>query len=524
MNDPRELELLQQIADRDARISRQDDELEAARLKIALLESKVEELATKLFGKSSEKLDPNQLQILFQELQTPGPAAGKELGPEAIETAAPRPKEALPARKRKSGPRLPEHLPVVEEVIVPLEVQAEPEAFRKIGEEVTERLDYQPARFRRLRTVREKYVKQADVDAAPVIAPLPPCILEGSILTPGLMAQVLVAKYQDHLPLYRQEQIYRSRHGVELSRQLMSQWVDLAADWLRPIYDEIKSGLISGQYIQVDETPVRYLKPGHGETKKGWLWVMHRPGSDVVFWWSTGRGANRLGEFIPESYTGWIQCDGYQAYDRFAGNRPEGQIQLAACWAHARRYFRKALANAPRQAGLILHLMQVLYRIERELRVKKASIDQRRWVRTHHSRPIIERIHITLKHWKTMERFTPQSAMGKAIQYAFNQWEWLSPYLENGQLEIDSNLVENAIRPTAIGKKNWLFFGDEGAGQRSAVIYTLVESCRKRGIDPYEYLRDIFTKLPTATNWQIKELTPEAWQKARQPVWQQAAA
>src|SRR5438105_2907218 len=134
MNDPRELELLQQIAERDARISRQDDELEAARLKIALLENKVEELATKLFGKSSEKLDPNQLQILFQELQTPGPAAGKELGPEAIETAAPRPKETQPARKRKSGPRLPEHLPVVEEVIVPLEVQAEPEAFRKIGE------------------------------------------------------------------------------------------------------------------------------------------------------------------------------------------------------------------------------------------------------------------------------------------------------------------------------------------------------------------------------------------------------
>lgn len=524
MNNPREHDLLQQIAEKDAQISRQQDELEAARRKIELLERKVDELACRLFGKSSEKLDPNQLQILFQELQTPGPAEGKELGPEAIETAAPRPKETQPTRKRKSRPRLPEHLPVIEELVVPLEVQAQPEAYRKIGEEVTERLDYQPARFQRLRTVRVKYVKQADPDAVPVIAPLPPCILEGSILTPGLMAQVLVAKYADHLPLYRQEQIYSTRHGVNLSRQLMSQWVDVAADWLRPIYDEIKSGLTSGNYIQVDETPVRYLKPGHGETKKGWLWVMHRPGSDVVFWWSTGRGANRLAEFIPETYTGWVQCDGWQAYDRFAGNRPAGQIQLAACWAHARRYFRKAVANAPRQAGLIIHLMQVLYGIERELKRKKADSHRRRWIRSHHSRSIIERIHKVLKHWETTQKFTPESAMGKAIQYALNQWEWLLPYLENGHLEIDSNLVENAIRPTAIGKKNWLFFGDEGAGQKSAVIYTLVESCRRRGIDPYEYLRDIFTKLPTATNWQIKELTPEAWQKSRQPVREKAAA
>lgn len=534
MSKSREHEYQQRISALDSRISEQEEELvqerrktalaeaelAAARLRITLLEGKLDALAKSLFGKKSEALDANQLLILFQEFATPGPATGKGFGPEEAE--APRPRR--PYQPRERHPRLPEHLPVVEEVLIPLEVQENPNAFRKIGEEASERLDYNPAQFVRLRTVRPKFVKIGEVDATPVIAPLPAFILEGSILTAGLLAQVLVAKYVDHLPLHRQEQIYLSRHGVHISRQVMSQWVEVGADWLQLIYQQIKTEALAGGYVQVDETPVKYLAPGHGKAKKGFLWVLHRPEGDVVFWWSTGRGAKCLNEFIPEDYKGFIQCDGYAAYDRFAGKRPLGEIQLVACWTHARRYFFKAKDNAPKHAGLILHLITSLYRIEKELRQSRAGPYERAWKRLQHSKPIIDRIRTALLLWKQKGLFTPASAMGEAIQYALNQWEWLLPYLENGRLEIDSNLVENAIRPTAIGKKNWLFFGSAEAGQRSAVIYTIVESCRKRGIDPHEYLRDIFTKLPTATNQQIKDLTPEGWQKARRKAAQFKAA
>jgi len=269
MSDPREAELLRQIQERDARLKVLEQER-------SLLQQRIDQLLRQIYGTRSEKVNPDQLQLLLQGLHTPGPGEGKGSSPETAEAPAPRPRDPAPHRTTRAERRLPEHLPVIEEIIVPLPVQANPTAWRRMGEEVTERLDFEPARFFRRRIVRPKYVHRQELDAVPITAPLPACILERSIATAGLVAQILVAKYVDHLPLYRQQTIYRSRHGVGLSRQLMGQWIDVAADWLKPIYHHIRGEVLVENYVQIDETPVQYLAPGHGKTKTGYFWTMHR--------------------------------------------------------------------------------------------------------------------------------------------------------------------------------------------------------------------------------------------------------
>ena len=469
----------------------------------ALLREKLDALARRLFGVKSEKLDPAQLHLLLQGLDEPGKA------PEPVAAEAPR-RSKVPSPPRSRTPRLPEHLPVIEEVIEPALVKIAPQDWRKIGEEVTERLDYEPARFLRRRTVRPKYVQRGLLDAVPVIAPLPPALLERSIVAPGLLAQIVVAKYCDHLPLYRQESIYWTRHQVWLPRQTMAEWVGLAADWLKPIYEHIRGEVLSSGYVQVDETPIRYLEPGHGRTKLGYLWTCHAPRGDVVFHWQTSRAAACLEKIIPVDFTGTIQCDGYEAYDCFARRRGE-KIVLAGCLAHVRRKFHEAKETAPKVAGWFLQHFQNLYELEAHLRQSRAGPKRRQAERACLSRPVLLRLHRALVRLKTARRYLPQSLMGKAIDYALNQWPALLVFLEDGRLEIDNNLVENAIRPTAVGKKNWLFIGEAEAGERSAILYTVIECCRRRGLDPFAYLREVFTRLPSMTNWQIKDITPDAW-------------
>jgi hypothetical protein len=288
----------------------------------------------------------------------------------------------------------------------------------------------------------------------------------------------------------------------------------LAAEWLEPIYKRIRTGVMAGGYVQIDETPIEYLCPGHGQTKLGYLWTCSAPGGDALYHWQTSRAASCLQKILPADFAGIVQCDGYAAYNAFAKERREA-ITLAGCLAHARRNFYEARETAPQAAGFILRQMQHLYRIEKQLREQKAGPQLRLAVRAHQSRPIHERIHRTLARLKLSRRYLPQSSMGQAIDYALAQWPMLSVYLQNGRVEIDNNLVENAIRPTAIGKKNWLFIGEAAAGDRGAILYTIVESCRRRGIDPYRYLREVLTALPTMTNWQLENWTPAGWAKAR---------
>jgi transposase len=502
---------MQPMTPREKELARQLEECQEAlrqsRRENELLRQKIDLLIRRVFGSSSERLDRAQLELLLQLSQS------VSVTPPAVAPA----RAAAPKRScRQRTLRLPENLPVVEAVIDPEPVKQQPQDWRCIGQEVSEQLDYEPARFLRRRTIRKKYVHRLDLNRAPLIAPLPERLLDRSLPAPGLLAQILVGKYCDHLPLYRQEQIFAQRHGVHLPRQTLDRWVELAADWLRPIYEQIRTGVLAGGYVQVDETPIRYLEPGHGQTKQGYLWTVNCPGKDGFYQWQTSRAAACLEDIVPARFVGILQSDGYSAYRTFAGRR--SGIELAGCWAHVRRKFYEAREQSPQVAGWLLRQIQNLYRIEAQLRDHHAGPWLRHAIRASQSRPVVERFQWALVRLKRSGRYLPQSLLGQAMDYTLGQWPTLEVYLADGRVELDNNLVENAIRPTAIGKKNWLFIGDAEAGQRSAIIYTVVESCRRRGLDPFAYLRDVLTRLPNMTNWQVPEVTPQAWGKARRQV------
>lgn len=489
----REAELIQQLE--------QVLQLNAAlRRENQLLREKVNLLLRRVFGASSEKMDPAQLQLLL---------AGAELAEPAPEPKAqePKPKAQGQTPRKAKLPRLPQNLPVVEEVIDPEPVKAAPEQFRQIGQEVSEQLDYEPARYFRRRVVRRTYVSKTEPDKAPVTAPLPPTLQERCIATPALLAQVVVSKYCDHLPLYRQEQILARRHGINLPRQTLARWVELAAQWLTPVYQQIKTGVMAGGYVQLDETPIDYLEPGAGRTLKGFLWTGSRPGGDVFFDWHASRAGECLDTIVPVDFQGTVQCDGYDGYNRLM-QRSGKKIKLAYCWAHVRRKFNEALEGTPRIAGWLIKQIQLLYRIEARLREQKAGPALRQAVRESQSRPVVERIKKACTVLVRNQRFLPQDTISRAMAYTIAHMPGLELYLKNGKIEIDNNLVENAIRPTALGKKNWLFIGEAEAGDRSAIIYTVIESCRRRGLDPYAYLRDVLTRLPQITIHQVPDLLP----------------
>ena len=497
---PREVELGEQLARATAENERQ-------RIEIKLLREKIDRLVRRIFGAQSEKLDAGQLLLLLQGLdELPKPA-------EPVAAEDPRRSKA-PSPPRESGPRWPADLQVVEEVIDPEPVKGCPEAWRCIGQEVTELLDYQPGHFFKRRIVRRKYVRRDEPYTPPILAELD-TLLERSIAAPGLLAAIVVGKYVDHLPLYRQEQIFRTRHGVQLSRHTMTQWMGMTAEWLRPIYETIRTGVLGGGYVQIDETPIRYLCPGHGKTKLGYLWVCARPRGDTIFHWSISRSAETLRTILPARWEGHVQADAYSAYPAFVRehNAGGGRIILAGCWAHVRREFFEALESDPQTCGGILREIQELYAIEAELRSSDAAPPQREQTRAAQSQPILQRLKVTLE--AIRHRYLPQSAMGKAIRYALENWDPLQVYLDDGRIEIDNNIVENAIRPTALGKKNWLFIGEAAAGERGAILYTIVENCRRRGIDPLAYLREVLTRMPKMNMAEFRLLTPEAWQQAR---------
>jgi transposase len=503
-------EALAQVVTENARLSEENGQM---RTENKLLREKIDALLRKLFGASSEKVDAGQLLLLLQGLEAP---PGKE--PEPVEAEAPR-RSTDPSPPRERGPRIPEHLPVVEEVIDPEPVKACREAWRCIGEEVTEQLDFKPAEFFKRRLIRRKYVRREQPFAAPIIAPLQ-TLQDRCLAAPGLIAALIVGKFVDHVPFYRWERIFETRHGVWLPRQTMAGYMGLAADWLLPIYECIRTGVLGGGYVQIDETPIEYLSPGHGETKLGYLWVCSRPGGDAVFCWQTSRAAACLEEIVPAQWQGTIQSDGYSAYGAFVRrhNAQAGSesITLAGCWAHARRALLEGQPGAPRTVHWLLKQIANLYQIEKQLREQRAGAALRQAIRTAQSAMIVRRIHAALRCIRG--RYLPKSDLGRGISYVLDQWPVLERFLHDGRLEIDNNLVENAIRPTAIGKKNWLFIGAAEAGQRGAILYTIVESCRRQGIDPLAYLRDALTRLPKMLITEGPSNTPQARAKAqRQP-------
>ena len=487
--------------------------LEQSRRENTLLRQKLDALARRFFGKKSEQLNAAQLELLLSGL-----AEGNiELAQEKEPPARPAPRQP---RTRTRRIRTPDNLAVVREVIEPELVRAEPEQWKRIGQEVSRQLDYQPGKFFWQETVRPKYVRRDQRALPPMIAPAPERVAEHSLAAPGLLAQLLVSKYCDHLPFYRQEQIFWQRHGVFIARQQMVQWTAQSVRLLSGISDCLKRQMQGRRYVQVDETPVRYQDPNlRGRCGQGYLWTALVPGQCVVYEWHTSRAARCLDSLLGPGFAGKLQCDGYSAYPAFA--KGKSAVALLGCWAHARRNFCEAQEQAPRVAGWFLNQIGLLYRWEEELRRNRAGPVLRQVQRSSHHRMVIERLSRALK--KLQPRYLPQSLMGQAIGYALNQWPMLEGFLEHGEVEIDNNLVENAIRPTALGKKNWLFFGSEEAGQRSAVIYTLIQNCRLHGVEPYTYLKDVLERLPHTTNQEVDQLTPLKWKQARQSALKQAA-
>ena len=493
-----------------------------------LLRQKVDLLVRKVFGASSEKLDLDQL-LLFDP-QPPKKPDGDGPAPEV---------ESSPAKKRaKRTSReatLPTNLPVEETVLIPEEVREQPGNYRQVSEETTTKLDYQPAQFRKLVTRRPKFVKRlASIDDPEadrfIIAPLPPSLKERSLLTPSLAAEIATNRFCDHQPYYRQEQHFLMRHGVHLPRNTMSQWMgDLSRDYLSGIYRAMHQEMLGETYLQVDETPIDYLAPGHGSTKQGYLWTLSRPDlnaasdgrGDILYQWHPGRAAKCLESLLqtPEkNFTGILQCDGYQAYETH--RRQAEEIELIGCWAHVRRKFHEAKDHKPKLTGWFLRQIQNLYRIEADLRTKRAGPAERERVRQWQSLPIYRRLGKALWKIKIQRVVLPKSQLGKAINYALGQWPKLERCFQDGRLEIDNNLIENGIRPTKLGAKNWLFMGSEEAGQTNAIWYTLIESCRRRKIDPWKYLVWIFGELPKikVTQGTFGKYTPAAYAEKLRPI------
>jgi transposase len=494
---PTQINLLQEL------VRALRESLEQARRENTLLRQKLDALARRFFGKQSEQLDAAQLELLLQGLSN---------GTLELTEEEEKPEWMVPRRHSQTSQRIrtPENLEVVSEVIEPELVQSEPQHYQRIGAEVSRLLDYQPGKFFWRETVRPKYVRMAQRELPPVMAGAPARVAEHTLAAPGLLAQLLVGKYCDHLPFYRQEQIFLQWHGVFIARQQMVQWTEQSVRLLSGITRAIQEQLRQSPYAQVDETPVQYLEPGHGQTRQGYLWTALVPGQCVLYQWHASRAAECLNSLLGGDFKGKLQCDGYSAYPAFAKDK----VKLFGCWAHARRGFFEAKEQAPRVAGWILNQIGAMYQWEEQLRQSRAGPNQRQAIRASRHRMVVERLHRALQ--RLQSRYLPQCLMGQAIGYALNQWPLLERFVEHGEVELDNNLVENAIRPTAIGKKNWLFFGSEEAGERSAVIYTLMQNCRMHGVEPYTYLKDVLERLPTATNQTVAQLTPLNWKKSRQ--------
>lgn len=487
---------------------RSENELQKS--EIRLLQEKVQYLLKKLFGRSSERLNPDQMQLALEELRDLQDAL--ELAKNSVEEAQEKP-ESMRGKRKPLDARIPADLPTEVIIIEPDEVMENPELWEKIGEERSEQLDVTPTRFFKTITIRNKYKKIDDRSVAPIVAPAPKRLIENSYASAGLLRHIILSKYCDHLPLYRQEQIFKQRFGVEISRKTMGGWMHLMANWLSLIYEALRNEIRASGYIQADETFIKYQDPKKDYCPNGYLWAYHSPGVGVLFEWYPSRAAKCIDSMLCD-YQGLLQSDGYVGYTSWLNNPKHAtektQIIHAACWAHARRKFIESSGHPV--AAKIVKRITKLYRIETKLR-ENPNLDRAAYRKTH-AVEHLEQIKEILQ--TEQSRTLPQSAFGKSIRYTLERWDMLTEYLEHPALEIDNNLVENAIRPTAIGKKNWLFFGSPNSGQDSAILYSLIETCRKLGLNPAEYLRDLLEALPTMKQSEIENWTPAKWNTTRE--------
>ena len=477
------------------------------REEIAVLRAQITWLKQQLFGPGkSEKLDRTQLLLKLEEL-------------ERLAIAAERPSERItyerpagPATKRTLPAESFSHLPVKDTVVIePEAVQQDPTLYERIGEERTFEVDVIPPQLFKREIIRPKYRHCLDRNRAPLLAPAPSRVVSGGFASAGLIAWALTAKFCDHLPLYRQEKML-ARWGAPISRQNLSDWVGAATALLEPLVKRMKQDLLATGYVQADETPIRCNDPDlrDGKTTTGWLWALSRPGGDVVFEWRLSR-RHEEAERLLGDYQGVLHSDAYEGYAAYARAHP--QVEWAGCWAHARRRFVEAAAERPRTAERVLCLISELYSLEAQWDDQQVGERRAALRHEHFARPLarLRRLVAALQ-----QRVLPRSGLGQACAYLLGQWTPLTAHLRHSQTRLDTNAVENAIRPSKLGAKNWLFVGHPDAGDRAAVIYSLVVSCQRRGHDPHAYLKDVLARLPRMTTKDdLSPLLPASWQSSR---------
>ena len=472
----------------------------------------IKELQRHRFGRRAETLPEDQLLLGLEEADQLVAAGEAE-----SEAAAPAERGARAARRRSNRGSLPAHLPRIE-MVVDIEDHACPcckNALHRIGEDVSERLDIVPAQFRVLVVRRPKYACRACEDVV-VQAPAPARLIEGGLPTEATVAQVLVFKYADHLPLYRQAQIY-ARQGINLDRSTLADWVGRAAWLLRPVHERLLAHLKSSTKLFADETTAPVLDPGRGRTKTGQLWAYARDdrpwsGTDppaVAYVYAPDRKSERPIAHLA-GFKGVLQVDGYGGYRALA---ERGDVELAFCWSHVRRRFYELAAAGPAPiAREALERIAGLYRIEAEVRGRSA--EDRRAIRGDKSRPIVEALEPWLR--EKLSLISRKTKLAEAIRYALSHWKGLTRFLDDGRIEIDSNVVERAIRPIALNRKNALFAGSDGGGEHWAIIASLIETCKLGGIDPQIYIADVITRIVNGhPNSRIDELLP--WTYAPAP-------
>jgi transposase len=481
------------------RLARKDHELRHKQLKIEQLTHEMAVLKRWKFAARSEQLHGAQGSLLEETIEADLEAIGAELA--ALRSTA----SAPPPRDKPKRMRLPAHLPRVE-------VRHEPErtvcscgcAMKRIGEDVSEKLDYTPGVFQVERHIRGKW---ACAKCQTLIqAPVPAVVIDKGLPTAGLLAQVLVAKYADHQPLYRQEGIFE-RAGLALPRSTLAQWVGICGVRLQPLVDALKAALLERSVLHADETPVAMLAPGKGKTHRAYIWSYSSSAFDslhaVVYEFAESRAAAHPKGFL-EGWRGQLVCDDYSGYKGLFDNG----ITEVGCLAHARRKFNDLWVNHQSPlAEEALQLFGKLYEVEREAR--ELSSEQRQRMRQLQSWPIAD----TLRKWLLLhrQRATDGTAIAKAIDYSLGRWPALIRFLDDGALPIDNNWIENRIRPIALGRSNWLFAGSLRAGKRAAAIMSLIQSARLNDHDPYRYLKDVLDRLPTQPASRISELLPHNW-------------
>lgn len=459
------------------------------------LKQQLAELKRMIFGSKSERFvsttDSSQLNLF----ETPEAA----VIPKTEEISYQRAKKE--AKKQPVRMKIPAHLPRVKEVIEPKEKEAD---AQRIGEEITEILEYTPSKIYVREIIRPKYAKPSKQGV--LIAEMPSLPIPKGNAGASLLACIMVSKFVDHLPFYRQIQIFK-RQKLTLSDSTLNGWFNATADLLVPLYDVLVKELLDCDYLQADESPIG-VQDSHkkGTLHTGYHWVYRNPIQGLIlFKYHPGR-ARIAPEKMLQDFSGTLQTDGYTAYKNMQTN---GEINLLACMAHARRYFEKALDNDLARAEEMLKMIQQLYAMERKAKEKSINTITKKRYRQMFALPVLMDMEAWLK--TNLSEVLPKSAIGKAIAYTLNLWPKLKGYINDGKFEIDNNLIENAIRPLALGRKNYLFAGSHKAAQRAAMMYSFFATCKANKIEPLAWLTDVLERISEHKANKLHELLPQNW-------------